>query len=550
MPAAATVMVWRLARREGAPPECVRSFRVLDLKPDIPDDPVVTALAATEELSQIAVGLSDGSVLLFRGDFHRDRGGFKRETLRAADGNAVTFLGFAERKRAHDAPPPSGAASALASFTSRASSRRGVTTSLYVTTKEQAVSYFTGGPKPPGVPPSGRVVLSVGGGCDPGCAVVTDDDLQMLVLGNSDGVFFFSTTDRNVSYGFGGDKQMVAWFRSYLLVASRDSSPQRRTTMSIYDLTNRFIAFSLTLSPSYGRRGPVGSSRIGGAGAGAGGGGGDGDDDGGGGGDGDGGLGGGGRPQQLLQVMCEFGAVYVVTSSLQVHKLLEKDTSTKLERLFSMNYYDIAISLAESAGYDAANITDIYRRSGDYEYGKKDYDKAIEQYISTIGQVEPSYVIRQFLDAQRIHNLTSYLEALHHKHHANSDHTTLLLNCYTKLKEDSKLRSFIRADDGGTQDLTFQVDTAISVLRDAGYLEDALYLADKHNKHDWYLKIQVEDCNAFSDALKYVQQLPFLEAEKNLQRYGRMLVTNLPDEVSFVGKRRTRVGFRDGFCFS
>ena len=35
------------------------------------------------------------------------------------------------------------------------------------------------------------------------------------------------------------------------------------------------------------------------------------------------------------------------------------------------------------------------------------------QYCATIGQLEPSFVIRKFLDAQRIHNLTSYLEALH-----------------------------------------------------------------------------------------------------------------------------------------
>ena len=35
------------------------------------------------------------------------------------------------------------------------------------------------------------------------------------------------------------------------------------------------------------------------------------------------------------------------------------------------------------------------------------------QYVSTIGYLEASYVIRKFLDAQRIHNLTSYLEQLH-----------------------------------------------------------------------------------------------------------------------------------------
>lgn len=35
------------------------------------------------------------------------------------------------------------------------------------------------------------------------------------------------------------------------------------------------------------------------------------------------------------------------------------------------------------------------------------------RYVGTIGCVEPSYVIQRFLDVQRIHNLTDYLEQLH-----------------------------------------------------------------------------------------------------------------------------------------
>lgn len=65
---------------------------------------------------------------------------------------------------------------------------------------------------------------------------------------------------------------------------------------------------------------------------------------------------------------------------------------------------------------------------------------------STIGKLEPSYVIRKFLDAQRIHNLTAYLQALHRQSLANADHTTLLLNCYTKLKDSSKLEEFIKVE--------------------------------------------------------------------------------------------------------
>ncbi len=54
-------------------------------------------------------------------------------------------------------------------------------------------------------------------------------------------------------------------------------------------------------------------------------------------------------------------------------------------------------------------------RWGDHLYSKGEYDAAMAQYGETIGQLEPSYVIRRFLDAQRIHSLTSYLEQLHHR---------------------------------------------------------------------------------------------------------------------------------------
>lgn len=53
----------------------------------------------------------------------------------------------------------------------------------------------------------------------------------------------------------------------------------------------------------------------------------------------------------------------------------------------------------------------------------------------------------RFLDAQRIHSLTRYLEQLHDCGLGGADHTTLLLNCYTKLKDIAKLDRFIHRDD-------------------------------------------------------------------------------------------------------
>lgn len=110
--------------------------------------------------------------------------------------------------------------------------------------------------------------------------------------------------------------------------------------------------------------------------------------------------------------------------------------SSKLEILYKNNLYALALSLVT---HSDQTQSEIHQRYGDYYYERTDYDSAMQQYLQTLGKLEPSYVIRKFLDAQRIHNLTSYLQALHEQGLANGDHTTLLLNCFTKLKDTEKL---------------------------------------------------------------------------------------------------------------
>lgn len=117
------------------------------------------------------------------------------------------------------------------------------------------------------------------------------------------------------------------------------------------------------------------------------------------------------------------------------------------------------------------------------------------------------------MDAQRIHNLVTYLQELHSLGLANSDHTTLLLNTYTKLKDAARLDSFIKheslrtSSDGGKDELPFDLDTAIRVCRQAGYFEHASYLAKKYELHEDYLLIQIEDAGNYKDALTYLRRL-------------------------------------------
>lgn len=55
------------------------------------------------------------------------------------------------------------------------------------------------------------------------------------------------------------------------------------------------------------------------------------------------------------------------------------------------------------------------------------------------------------------------------------------------------------------------METAIKVCRQAGYYDNALFLAMKHKEHELYLKILVEDMKQYDRALDYIQILPFAQ---------------------------------------
>lgn len=55
-------------------------------------------------------------------------------------------------------------------------------------------------------------------------------------------------------------------------------------------------------------------------------------------------------------------------------------------------------------------------------------------------------------------------------------------------------------------------------------------LAKKHEKHDWYIKIQIEDHQKYLEVLDYIASLNFEEAEHYMKKYGNILVENKPEE--------------------
>ena len=172
-------------------------------------------------------------------------------------------------------------------------------------------------------------------------------------------------------------------------------------------------------------------------------------------------------------------------------------------------------------------VAEVYRRYGEYLYARGDFEGAMQQFCHTIGVISPSMVIRKFLDAQRLQFLTVYLEALHARHLANADHATLLLNCYTKLRDTNALDRFLRAPD-----VPLDVQVAMDVCRRAGCIEQAAYLAQTHGIHDIYLNIQLRDKLDPKAALAYLETLAPSDVMDYFPPCARLLLEAEPEATA------------------
>ncbi|KAM3588477.1 Vacuolar protein sorting-associated protein 11 [Umbelopsis sp. WA50703] len=432
----------------------------------------VSTFAVLENLTQIAVGLANGTVILIRGDLQKERS-TKQKVIHEGS-EPITGLGFREQTKS---------------------------TILFMVTTSSIMTYNTTASKP-------TTTTLDDQGCGLECAVMNDN--QDMILGRDEAIYQYDNTGRGPCFAYESPKTSLKWFKStYLIITSpplsstvpsyrpgssgtaninftrqpgQQTSSSDLTKLTIFDTANKFVAYK--------------DSFVGG----------------------------------IRGVVCEWGAIWIFGLDNKIYRLDEKDTPSKLEILFKQNLYVLAINLAHMQNYDDASIVEIFKKYGDHLYVKGDYDGAMEQYIRTIGKLEPSYVIRKFLDAQRIYNLTSYLQELHSRGLANADHTTLLLNCYTKLKDVSRLDEFIKND----ADLTFDLETAITVCRQAGYFEHAVYLAERFEEHDLYLNIMLLDMHNYQAALAYIAKLGPSEADKNLQKYSKILLKHMPQQTTRI----------------
>ncbi|RKF65103.1 Vacuolar protein sorting-associated protein 11-like protein [Golovinomyces cichoracearum] len=441
----------------------------------------ITAVAIMDDLSQLAVGFGNGSVTIVRGDLIYDRGAKQRTVFESEE--PITGLEIRDESRIM---------------------------TLYISTTSRILKLQIIGR---GQGQAARVVEDTG--CALGCMTLDKTNGNIVVV-RDDAIYYYGIDGRGPCYAYDGPKDLVASFKDYIVLVSplipspkspRYSTNLRRfgesraneifntSTFTLLDTGLKFIAYSESLV-----------SRI----------------------------------KSIFEI---WGDLFTLTQDGKIYRYREKPLQQRLENLYQRNLFVLAISLAQKSKMDVSDQNIIFGKYGDFLYQKADYDGAMQQYLKAIDNIEPSQVIRKFLDTQRIHNLIEFLEELHEHHKANSDHTTLLLNCYAKLKDVDKLEKFIKSPS----DLKFDLETAISMCRQGGYFDQATYLSEKNHEHELVVDILIEDSQMYDQALDYLSRLDPDSVHTSLMKHARILLENCPKRTTqlfiqiFTGRFRTKM---------
>lgn len=249
-----------------------------------------------------------------------------------------------------------------------------------------------------------------------------------------------------------GTKKGLTGFNNYgIVVTTHQLSTKTSMNMNIYDITNEYIAYT-------------------------------------------------GNFNQVRAVIPAINSVFVAVApaadrDVELFEIREMSNSDKLEKFFKKNSFDLAYKFAKSNNYDESLLAEISRVHGDHFHSKGGYEGAIKQYIQTIGYLEPSYVIRKFLDVSQIEFLISYLEELHNHPNklANHHHTALLLNCFVKQKSIEKLKEWMtRVSTSSNKNNNEYTETAVKVCMDLDQTALAKDFAKRCKHHELYLRILIE----------------------------------------------------------
>lgn len=422
----------------------------------------ITCCTALPDLTHVAVGFSDGRVVLVKGDLARDRGSKQRTVYEGEE--PITGLEFLVHEKA---------------------------ISLYIFSTSKMLTLTAANATGKSVVQVPRIMESVGAAL--GC-VAQDYRKNEITVVRKDAIYMYGVDGRGPCYAMDGRKTSVHVYHGYAIVI-QPPNEAKSGTMKVLGTSNVEEASRITIVETENKF----IAHV------------------------------GYFPQGLRAVFSAFDALHLLTMDGRLFRLSEVSMDLKMDILFDKSMYTLALTLAENAKHTDVQLNEIRIKYADYLYSKGEFETSVQQYIQAIKGCEISAVMRKFLEAQHVPLLTEFLEALHEAKLANADYTTLLLNCYAKLKQKDKLQKFIRDDADRPVDL----DIAVALCRQAGYFDQAISLTSKHKNHPICLGIMIEDKKDHKAALTYIKKLKDLvEVQKLMLHFGRELMTVLPSETT------------------
>ncbi|PVV04346.1 hypothetical protein BB560_001154 [Smittium megazygosporum] len=354
-------------------------------------------------------------------------------------------------------------------------------------------------------------------GCKIGCADMSPND--ELIVAQDEAIYFYNADGRGPCLAFEGPKNSINVLENHIFISAQNEingdleanqNSLYQTSLSelasqanvfyIFDYKNKLISFQSLV------------------------------------------------PGGIKNVLVAWGSVFVFQNLGSIDYFEEISFSSKIAQAIKQSMFSVAINLSQQSDEDEKDkiTAQIHLQYGHYLLEKNEPDLAVNEYISTIGLVDPSFVVVKLLDTQYLTNLVNYLENLDSAGVSNGEHTLLLLTCYSKLGDDSKLIEFVEnklSDSSETTDIPSELnfEKAIQTCLNEGHYKTALIIARRCDDIRSIFDILVYKLFDFNGAISFLKtQVESLDSSKDklvlvinyVFECGRTIISNLPMEFT------------------
>ncbi|KAG2072195.1 hypothetical protein BDR04DRAFT_1230722 [Suillus decipiens] len=278
----------------------------------------VSCFALSSTLSFLAIGLADGTVLLYR---HLDQSLSsassltalpKTRTIHESSPEPITGLGFRELPNSTNVDAKDN------------------NLHLFIVTTNSVYLYHVSGKGS-----EGSSVLLDDIGCGLGCAVM-DWRAEKIVLARDEAVYAYGLQGREPPYAYEGYKSSIHTHLNYVIVVSppttvaTTSSAARKlgaqaaggdsdaSRVTVFDMENKVVGYTGMFA------------------------------------------------EGIKGVISEWGNIYILTNGGQLTRLAEKSTSAKLSMLYAKALYPLALSLAQTQHLDT--VIRVCRQAGYFDH--------------------------------------------------------------------------------------------------------------------------------------------------------------------------------------